>query len=99
VEEFEALVRRHRGELRVHCYGRFRMIPTGANGQPAAAAYTRLSGYFLPFAITVLRVESRRIAEMTTFHDPALFAAFGLPMKIPAPDRLNLVDTRSRDGG
>ena len=82
-----------------HYVGRFRMVPTGANGQPAAAAYTRRSGDFRPFAITVLRVEDRRIAEMTAFHDTALFAAFGLPMKIPPPDRLNLVDIRSRDGG
>jgi RNA polymerase sigma-70 factor (ECF subfamily) len=82
-----------------HYVGRFRMIPTGANRQPAAAAYTRRSGDFLPFAITVLRVEDGLIAEMTAFHDAALFPAFGVPMKIPAPDRLNLVDTGSRDGG
>jgi RNA polymerase sigma-70 factor (ECF subfamily) len=82
-----------------HYVGRFRMVPTGANGQPAAAAYTRLSGDFLPFAITVLRVEDGLIAEMTAFHDPGLFAAFGVPMKIPAPDRLKVAYTGSRDGG
>jgi hypothetical protein len=46
----------------------------------------------------VLRVERGLIAEMTAFHDAALFPAFGLPMKIQAPDRLK-VDTSSRDGG
>jgi RNA polymerase sigma-70 factor (ECF subfamily) len=61
--------------------GRFRMVATGANGQPAVAAYVRGpdEAVYRAFAISVLRIEDGRIAEMTAFHDPGLFAAFGLP--------------------
>jgi RNA polymerase sigma-70 factor (ECF subfamily) len=59
--------------------GRFRVIPTRANGAPAAAAYT--DGR--PFAISVFRIVDGRIVEMTAFHDPGLFPAFGLPMTFP----------------
>ncbi|HEX3815780.1 MAG TPA: sigma-70 family RNA polymerase sigma factor [Mycobacteriales bacterium] len=65
--------------------GRFRMVPTGANAQPAAAGYVRGrdDDAFHPFAIVVLRVEREHIAELTAFHDPAVFAAFGLPATLP----------------
>ncbi|RCG30142.1 RNA polymerase subunit sigma-70 [Sphaerisporangium album] len=61
--------------------GRFRMLPTSANRQPAAGAYVRGPGEdeYRAFAIGVLRVEGGRVAEITAFHDPALFAAFDLP--------------------
>jgi RNA polymerase sigma-70 factor (ECF subfamily) len=59
--------------------GRFRVVPTRANGAPAAAAYT--DGR--PFAISVFRIAGGRIVEMTAFHDPGLFPAFGLPMTFP----------------
>jgi RNA polymerase sigma-70 factor, ECF subfamily len=64
--------------------GRFRMVPVRANGQPGVAAYLRGPGeqIFTAFAIGVLRIEAGRIADLTAFHDPGLFAAFGLP-----PDR------------
>jgi RNA polymerase sigma-70 factor, ECF subfamily len=64
-----------------HYVGRFRMVATRANGHPAAAAYLRAPGdaVFRAAAIAVLRVEGDRIAEITAFHDPGLFAAFGLP--------------------
>lgn len=60
--------------------GDFRMLPTGANGQPAAAAYLRRtcqSEYRL-VSINVLRIESGKIAEVTTFA-PTLCRAFNLP--------------------
>lgn len=62
--------------------GRFRMLPTRANRQPAVAAYVRRPGGFAyeAFAISVLRIENGRIAEATAFHDPGLFPAFDLPM-------------------
>ena len=68
--------------------GRFRMVATRANGQPAVAAYVRApveatTGY-RAFAIGVVRIEGGRIAEMVAFHDTALFAAFGLPECLPA---------------
>ena len=61
--------------------GRFRMVATAANRQPAAAAYVRAPGRtaYEAFAIGVLRIRDGRIAEITAFHDPGLFAAFGLP--------------------
>jgi RNA polymerase sigma-70 factor (ECF subfamily) len=61
--------------------GRFHLIPAAANRQPAAAAYLRgpSDPVFRAFAISVLRIEDDRIAEVTAFHDPALFPAFGLP--------------------
>jgi RNA polymerase sigma-70 factor, ECF subfamily len=34
------------------------------------------------FAISVLRIEDGRIAEITAFHDPGLFPAFGLPAEL-----------------
>ncbi|GAA3032907.1 sigma-70 family RNA polymerase sigma factor [Streptosporangium longisporum] len=66
--------------------GRFRMVPVGANRQPAVAAYVRRPDEpaYGALAISVLRIEDDRIAEATAFHDPRLFPAFGLPMTLPA---------------
>src|SRR5204863_3931323 len=62
--------------------GRFRMVPTAANRQPAVAAYVYRPDepVYRAFAISVLRIADGRIQEMTAFHDPGLFAAFGLAM-------------------
>jgi RNA polymerase sigma-70 factor, ECF subfamily len=64
--------------------GRFRFLATGANRQLAAASYVRESGglRYRPLAIDVLRIEADRVAEITTFLRPDLFAAFGLPPKL-----------------
>jgi RNA polymerase sigma-70 factor (ECF subfamily) len=61
--------------------GRFRLLATRANGQPAVAAYVRRPGSvdYLPFAVGVLRIEHGQVAELTAFHDLDLFPAFGLP--------------------
>lgn len=69
--------------------GRFRMVPTGANRQPAVAAYVRGidDDQYRAFAIGVLRVEGGRIAELTAFHDRGLFEAFALPMELAPTDR------------
>jgi RNA polymerase sigma-70 factor (ECF subfamily) len=69
--------------------GRFRMLPTRANRQPAVAAYVRRldDRAYRAFAISVLRIEAGRIAEATAFHDPGLFAAFDLPMALPPAHR------------
>jgi RNA polymerase sigma-70 factor (TIGR02960 family) len=60
--------------------GDWRLLPTRANRQPAAASYLRAHGddTYRSFKLDVLRVEDGRIAEITTF-DAALFEAFGLP--------------------
>jgi RNA polymerase sigma-70 factor (ECF subfamily) len=59
--------------------GEWRLVPTRANRQPAAASYLRAPGdtTFHAFKIDVLRVADGRIAEITTFGS-ALFTAFGL---------------------
>jgi RNA polymerase sigma-70 factor (TIGR02960 family) len=59
--------------------GDWRLVPTRANRQPAAASYLRAFGddEFRAFKIDVLRVVDGRIAEITTF-DHRLFEAFGL---------------------
>jgi RNA polymerase sigma-70 factor (TIGR02960 family) len=60
--------------------GEWRLVPTRANRQPAAASYLRRPGEttFVSFKLDVLRVEDGRIAEITTFGN-GLFGAFGLP--------------------
>jgi RNA polymerase sigma-70 factor (TIGR02960 family) len=60
--------------------GEWRLLPTRANRQPAAASYLKAPGdtEFRAFKLDVLRPEAGRIAEITTF-DTALFPAFGLP--------------------
>jgi RNA polymerase sigma-70 factor, ECF subfamily len=69
--------------------GQFRLLPTGANGRPAVAAYLRAPSdaahVYRAFGIGVLRIEGGRIAEIVTFHQPALFPAFGLPAVLPDP--------------
>jgi RNA polymerase sigma-70 factor (ECF subfamily) len=61
------------------------MIPTGANGQPALAAYMRgHDGGYRAHSICVLTIAAPRVARVTSFNDPGLFATFGLPQTIPA---------------
>jgi len=60
--------------------GTYRMFPTRANGQPAAAAYRRNeSGLHQAFALVVLTATTTGIARITLFNDPRLFATFGFP--------------------
>jgi RNA polymerase sigma-70 factor (TIGR02960 family) len=60
--------------------GEWRLLPTRANRQPAAASYLKAPGdtEFRAFKLDVLRVEGGLIAEITTF-DAALFPELGLP--------------------
>ena len=60
--------------------GEWRLVPTWANRQPAAASYLKAPGdtEFRAFKLDVLRVEGGRIAEITTF-GATLFPAFALP--------------------
>jgi RNA polymerase sigma-70 factor, ECF subfamily len=62
-----------------------RLIPTRANGQPAAAHYTWREevGAFLPHAIQVLALTpDARLREITVFVMPAAFPRFGLPERL-----------------
>jgi RNA polymerase sigma-70 factor (ECF subfamily) len=65
--------------------GRFQLIPTAANGQPALAAYMREDdGVYRAHAIQVLTITAARITRVTSFNDHRLLAAFGLPDTVPA---------------
>src|SRR5581483_2519648 len=67
-----------------HYVGRFRMRETRANGRLAVATYLRGPGEarYAAAAIGVVRIAAGRIAELTAFHDPGLFPAFGLPREL-----------------
>jgi RNA polymerase sigma-70 factor (ECF subfamily) len=65
-------------------FGDWKLLPTAANRQPAAASYLRRPGseVYLPFKLDVLRIGEGLIAEITTF-DASLFDRFGLPASLP----------------
>lgn len=69
---------------------KFRLVPTGANWQPAFAAYELSSdgSHFAARAIHVLMIESGLISTATIFVPPTgprLFSAFGLPLTLFYP--------------
>jgi RNA polymerase sigma factor (sigma-70 family) len=68
--------------------GEWRLLPTAANRMPAAANYLRSPGdaEFRAFKLDVVRIETGRIKEITTF-DAGLFGAFGLPPTLGANPR------------
>jgi RNA polymerase sigma-70 factor, ECF subfamily len=60
--------------------GDWRMLATGANGQPAAAVYARdTDGQLQPYGVCVLTVTDRGISQVTSFGNPGLLAVFGFP--------------------
>jgi RNA polymerase sigma-70 factor (ECF subfamily) len=62
----------------------WRMVLTGANGQPAIATYLRgRDGIHRAHSIQVLTIAGPVIARVVSFLDPGLFAAFGLPPEQP----------------
>jgi RNA polymerase sigma-70 factor (ECF subfamily) len=67
--------------LRKHLLGSpgdWRMLATGANGQPAVAAYTRdQHGNYQPYGICVLTVTGAGIRRISSFGDPTLVTVFG----------------------
>jgi RNA polymerase sigma-70 factor, ECF subfamily len=64
--------------------GDWRMVATGANGQPAAAAYLRdQHGIYQPYGICVLTVTDAGIRRISSFGDPGLVAAFGFGPYVP----------------
>ena len=64
--------------------GRWKLLPTQANGHPAFAWYRRREDPpgFAAFAIQVVTLDGGAIAAATTFAFPQLFAAFGLPLEL-----------------
>ncbi|RFU42337.1 sigma-70 family RNA polymerase sigma factor [Actinomadura logoneensis] len=58
----------------------FRLLPTGANGQPAFALYKRGDdGVYRPYQLQVLEVASDGVRHASVFFDTRLFPFFGLP--------------------
>jgi RNA polymerase sigma-70 factor (ECF subfamily) len=65
--------------------GQFRLTAVAANGQPGLAAYVRHhDGVYRAHAIAVLTIAGGGIARISSFNDPGLFAAFGMPQVFPA---------------
>lgn len=64
--------------------GRWRLIPTRANGQPAFGWYQRAEANeeYGAFGIQVLNVDGGGVADTTTFPTPVLFPFFKLPPTI-----------------
>jgi RNA polymerase sigma-70 factor, ECF subfamily len=65
--------------------GDLRLVPTGANRQPALAVYApaRNGNEYQPFAIKVLTVNGGLIVAITGFVYPGLFGRFALPPRLP----------------
>ncbi|WP_441959044.1 sigma-70 family RNA polymerase sigma factor [Mycolicibacterium houstonense] len=66
--------------------GDMRLIPTTANGQPAAAMYflNRETGRHEPFQLHVLDIGKDGISHVVAFMEPSLFEKFGLPAVLDA---------------
>jgi RNA polymerase sigma-70 factor (ECF subfamily) len=65
--------------------GDWRMLPTSANGQPAAAAYLRGSaGVHRAYGVALLTTSASRIARITVFAEPRLVERFGFPPSLPS---------------
>ena len=64
--------------------GTWRILPTTANGQPAAAGYLRRPGQtiYRPFVISVLDIDGDHLARITAFEAAHLITAFGLPASL-----------------
>ena len=63
--------------VRVMRPGRWRMVPSRANGQPAVVAGRHAGdGRYEPYGVQVLTVIGDRIARITAFNDPALVPFF-----------------------
>jgi RNA polymerase sigma-70 factor (ECF subfamily) len=83
-EQVAAFVRRYLLTERT----RWRLVPTSANGQPAAAAYlwVEQAGAFMPEGLHVLTLRGGEIEEIMAFRSPEVFPASICPHRSP-PDR------------
>jgi RNA polymerase sigma-70 factor, ECF subfamily len=58
-----------------------RLLPTGANGQPAFGFYVPDgNGGFRAHSLQVLTLSGRKVSRVVAFHSPDLFPSFGLPL-------------------
>src|SRR5712691_1697237 len=81
-EQVAAFVRRYLLTERT----RWRLVPTSANGQPAAAAYlwVEQAGAFMPEGLHVLTLRGGEIEEIMAVRSPEGFPSFDLPASIAA---------------
>jgi len=65
--------------------GRWRLLPTRANGQPAFGLYKRdeASNSYQAYGIQVVTFAGSGIADITTFRTPSLVPRFNLPLIAP----------------
>jgi len=65
--------------------GRFRLLPTAANGQPALAAYEMsAAGALEAHAVQVLTIRDGQVSRIVSFNDGRLLRPFGFPAQLPA---------------
>jgi RNA polymerase sigma-70 factor, ECF subfamily len=71
--------------------GGLKMVPTKANGQPGYAMYMLGDdGDWHAFQLHVVTLTAAGISHVTAFFDLRLFTTFGMPMALPADDRVGL---------
>jgi RNA polymerase sigma-70 factor, ECF subfamily len=66
---------------------RWRHLPARASGQAAVGGYMLQEGRYKAYVIDVLTLDGPRVAAITAFLDPGLFAAFGLPDEFPGGEK------------
>ena len=66
-----------------HGSGRFLLVPTRANTQPAFGCYLPVGSVYRPAGLLVLTLSGDRVAALTRFFCADLFARFGLPRAVP----------------
>jgi RNA polymerase sigma-70 factor, ECF subfamily len=72
-------------QSRVLTPGRFRLLPTAANGQPALAAYQAAANtVFEAHAVQVLTIRGGQLSRIVSFNDGTLLRRFGFPAELPA---------------
>ncbi len=86
---YEGLAAFRRGSEKHAAPGEHVFVAARANLQPAVAIYLRApgGGTYRPLALSVLRVEEGRVAEVVDFSRPDLFEAFGLPTSLSSSQR------------
>lgn len=82
------------------CPSTSRMLPTGANGQPAFAVYRREGpgGEWRAHTLQVLTLRDGAVAAITSFRDPRFVVAFGFPEVWP-PESAGAQDGRDHERG
>lgn len=76
--------------------GRWKLLPTHANGQPAAGVYLReeSSDTYHPFTLHVLSIDCAQVVQVISFIYPQLFERFGLPGRLTANAPIDRVESR-----